>query len=325
MRVLVTGASGYVGNRVCRVLIDSGHDVIASIRSQEDGDNIRATVDKIEVGDIEPETDWTEALKNVDGVIHLAARAHILKDIHPDPLAEFRRINCEGTQSLASAAVTAGVKRFVFVSSIGVNGDGQGMNYSGTGYSEKDEPAPKEPYALSKLEAEMALRHICTKSEMTYTIIRPPLVYGPGAPGNFRSLTGLLSKGIPVPLGAIHNRRSLIGLNNLADLLMICLDHHAAADETFTPADCCISTTELCSNISVGLSRKPWLMPIPIPLLKLLASLLGKGKTLEKLCGSLVVNPTHVLDKLGWNPKTPFEVGLKEMGAAYAGRPGSKP
>lgn len=240
-------------------------------------------------------------------LIHAAARAHIMKDEVADPLAEYRRVNVEGTLNLACQAVAAGVKRFVFISSIGVNG-----NISTRPFRVDDQPNPAEPYAQSKWEAEQGLMKLAAETSMEVVIIRPPLVYGPDAPGNFGSLVRWIEKGVPLPLGAIHNKRSLVGIDNLVDLIIHCLDHPAAANQVFLAGDGeDISTAELLRGVGRAMGKPARLIPVPAGLLQFGATLLGRKAMAQRLLGSLQVDISKTRELLDWKPPYTVEEGLR--------------
>jgi len=260
------------------------------------------------VGDIGPETDWRDALEEVDEVIHLAARVHVMNDDPAESLEKFREVNVEGTRRLAECATAAGAKRFIFMSSIKVNGeetntekrrDKNSANIS----KEEDDPHPVDAYGMSKWEAEKILREIETKSGMEVTILRSPLIYGPGVKANFLKLIQLVDKGIPLPFGRIQNRRSFLGLTNLVDLICCCLEHPAAAGETFMASDGeDVSTPELLNRIAYALEKPCRMLPIPKSVIMLGGALTGKSGQIKRLCGSLQIDSSKVRRVLSWSP-----------------------
>ena len=251
------------------------------------------------------------AVPLVDTVIHLAARVHVMHERSADPLAEFRTANVGMTRNLAQWAATRGVKRFIFISSVKVNGE---STPSGQVFSADDTPSPEDPYAVSKMEAEHALSAACVNSSMEFVIIRPPLVYGPGVQGNFRSLVRWIKRGIPLPLGAISNRRSLLALDNLTDLIAICLIHPAAANQVFLAADGeDVSTTVLLHKIAAAYGKPSRLIPVSHFWLRQAGALLGKKAAVERLLGSLVVDTTKTRDLLGWTPSISMDEQLRKM------------
>lgn len=304
--VLVTGATGFIGRALVTAL--AGTDRFEVRAAGRAGRTAASPVQWVAVGDIDGDTEWRPALSGVEIVVHLAARAHIMRDTHDAPLAEFRRVNVDGTMNLARQAEAQGVRRFVFVSSIGVNGN----HTSERPFSERDPAAPAEAYAVSKLEAEQGLATLAGSGAMEVVVVRPPLVHGPGAPGNFGRLQRLVSRAPLLPLGATHNRRSLVGLDNLVDFIMTCMEHPAAANETFLVSDGeDLSTTDLIRLLSRALGRSPWLVPVPPGLLTVAATVLGRREMAERLLGSLQVDISKARQRLGWHPPLTVDEGLR--------------
>ncbi len=307
-RVLVTGASGFVGRRLTAMLAASGRDVRAALRTSASSPALPTGVDAVTVGDLDAATDWRAALEGVDSVVHLAARVHVMQDTAADPLAEFRRVNVAGTLNLAHQAALAGVRRLVFVSSVKVNGEG---TVPGRPYTADDAPAPLDAYGVSKHEAEMGLQDIGQATGLEITIIRPVLVYGPGVGANFEAMMRWLYRGVPLPLGAIDNRRSLVAVDNLADLIVACLDHPAAANQVFLASDGeDVSTTVLLRRTADALGKRARLLPVPVPVLRLGARLLGKQDFAQRLCGSLQVDIGKTRNRLGWTPPLTLQAAL---------------
>jgi UDP-glucose 4-epimerase len=262
------------------------------------------------VGELLPATDWGQALQGVDAVVHCAARVHLMQDDATDHLQAFREVNVYGTLNLANQAAQAGDRRIVFVSSIKENGE---ASQPGQPFSADDVPSPLDPYGVSKLEAERGLRKIEAQTGMEVVIVRPPLVYGPGVKANFASMLRWVASGMPLPLGAIHNARSLVALDNLVDLLVTCLKHPAAAGQTFLVSDGeDVSTTELLRCTAQAMGKKALLLPVPASLLELCATLLGKRAVAQRLCGSLQVDISKTSRLLGWIPPLTLDQGLSK-------------
>ena len=313
-KVLITGVNGFVGKTLSDELVIKGFNVNGTVRSVMSVD-FPGAITKFVIKDIDSKTDWQNALEGVDVVIHLAARVHVMKDTAIDALSEFRRVNVEGTLNLARQAVEAGVQRFIFISSIKVNGEGSIL---GQPYTPEDQPAPVDPYGISKREAEDGLRQLASETGMEVVIIRPPLVYGPGVKANFQSMMRWLDKGIPLPLGAIHNQRSLVSLDNLIDLIVTCIHHPAAANQIFIAGDGeDLSTTELLQRMAAALGKKAWLIPVPSFILEWGASLVGKQAITQKLCGSLQVDISKARDLLDWKPPVSVDEALRKTAQYY--------
>lgn len=308
MKVLVTGANGFVGRAVfLRLNGMSGVTPIGSVRraAKFEGDGATFATG----GELSAQTDWSGALAGVQAVVHTAARVHVMQEETADPLAEFRRVNVQGTMALARQAVEAGVRRFVFVSSIKVNGEATQLGFP---FTADDVPAPRDAYGVSKMEAERGLSALSEKTGMEVVIIRPPLVYGPGVKANFAAMMHWLQRGVPLPLGAIHNRRSLVALDNLIDLLVLCLTHPAAAHRTFLVSDDeDVSTTQLLRRMGQILGLQPRLIPVPVTILKLAAAMVGKSDVAQRLCGSLHVDISSTRQLLDWAPPMSLDEGLK--------------
>ncbi|MGD7035956.1 UDP-glucose 4-epimerase family protein [Methylotuvimicrobium buryatense] len=312
MKLLVTGVNGFIGQGLVKRLTDAGkYEVTGIVRNKSA--SIHSNIETVTVSEITAATDWQVVLKNVDGIVHLAARAHVLNDSSADPLAEFRKVNVEGTLNLARQAARAGVKRFVFISSIGVNG-----NSNEQPFTEMDRPSPVEAYAVSKYEAECGLQAIASETGMEVVIIRPPLVYGPNAPGNFRRLMDFAAKSIPLPFGAVDNKRSLIALDNLVEFIVICIDHPNAANEIFLIADGeDVSTIDLLKMTARAFGRKLLLIPVPVSWLYFAAKLIGEPGVAKSLLGSLRVDSTKAKRLLGWSPVITMEAQLQKAAEAY--------
>ncbi len=305
-KIVLTGANGFVGSRLFSALKGRARvQVVGLCRLLPHGGEGLALQ---AVGDLQ-RADLSALLPEVDVLIHAAARAHIMKDEVADPLAEYRRVNVESTLNLARQAGAAGVKRFVFISSIKVNGE---ATVNGKAYSADDTPAPEDAYGLSKLEAEQGLMKLAAETGMELVIIRPPLVYGPGVKGNFASMIRLVEKGLPLPLGSIHNKRSLAGIDNLVDLIIRCIDHPAAANQVFLAGDGeDLSTSELLRGVSNAMGKPARLIPVPAGMLQFVATLLGKRAMAQRLLGSLQVDISKTCELLDWKPPYTVEEGLK--------------
>jgi len=308
MRILVTGATGFVGKAVlARAASDSTCQVRGAVRHH--APDIPADIEPVRVGDLAPDTDWSRAVNGVDATVHTAARVHVMRESVADPLAEFRRVNVEGTLNLACQAAVTGVRRFIFISSIKVNGEG---TLAGQSYTADDAPAPVDPYGISKREAEDGLRQLAVETGMEVVIIRPPLVYGPGVKANFCNMMRWLCRGIPLPLGAIHNRRSLVALDNLVDFICVCLNHPAAANQTFLVSDGeDMSTTDLLRRMAHALRVPARLVPVPQDLLEWGAKMLGMDDLSQRLCASLQVDISKARTLLGWQPPVTVEMALR--------------
>lgn len=313
MTTLVTGANGFVGSALCARLCRDGvstRGAVRSLNSKPDG------AEAFAIGSLLAETNWTAALRKVELVVHLAARVHVMNDRSSDPLTEFRRLNVEGTAALARQAAAAGVRRFVFLSSIKVNGE---FTEAGQPFTADDEPAPEDPYGISKHEGEQLLRQIAAETGMEVVIIRPPLVYGPGVKANFESMMRWLARGVPLPLAAVtQNRRSLVALDNLVDLIVTCLHHPAAANQTFLVSDGeDLSTAQLLKRMGAAMGHPARLFCLPPALLKLGAAVLNKPGIYQRLCGSLQLDITKTRQLLGWTPPVSVDEGLRRAAEGF--------
>lgn len=312
-KVFLTGASGFVGGAVLRRLSSEGCEVIVAAR--KGGSKLPANVRTVTFEAFEEGNDWHGALAECDVVIHSAARVHVMNDSESDPLAAFRKVNVQGTLALARQAIAAGVKRFVFISSIKVNGEGTAK---GRPYTADDQPMPLDPYGVSKMEAEVELCKLAQQSGLEVVIIRPVLVYGPGVKANFLNMMRWLDRGVPLPFGAIDNRRSLVALDNLVDLIVTCIDHPAAANQTFLVSDDeDLSTTALLRRMAAALGKTARLLPIPAWALSAAAISLGKRSLSQRLCGSLQVDIRKTRELLGWQPPVKVDAALLAAARHY--------
>ena len=306
--VLVTGSTGFIGRSVVSHLHQNAKTfVVCAVRDSKN--SLPSTVKSVCIGGLTAETDWSAALQAVDVVVHTAARVHVMQDTAVDPLAEFRRVNVDGTLNLARQATAAGVRRFIFISSVKVNGEATALDQP---YFSDDVPAPLDAYGISKMEAEQGLRRISEETGMEVVIIRPPLVYGPGVKANFLSMMRWLWNGVPLPLGAIHNKRSLVALDNLVDLIVTCVDHPAAKNQTFLVSDGeDLSTSQLLRRMADALHRPARLFPVPASLLRLGAILVGRPDVTKRLCDSLQVDIAKTRQLLEWNPPVSVNEALR--------------
>ncbi|MDR0276661.1 MAG: NAD-dependent epimerase/dehydratase family protein [Paucimonas sp.] len=309
MKILVTGANGFIGRALCRALVAQGDEVLGVTRSG------RLDVAGVEVihADLDAAAPLREALQGVECVVHLAGRAHLLADTAQDPLAEFRAVNCDATLRLAQLAREAGCKRFVFMSSIGVNGS----HTDGQAFSESSPAVPHADYAQSKLEAEQGLWRMLEGDPMELVIIRPPLVYGVDAPGNFRRLLKLVSSGAPLPFALVNNQRTMVALENLVDFVQLACRHPQAANQLYLVADDqSVSTREIVEHLAVGMSRRCINLPVPVFLLRWTLAAIGRKSLHTQLCGSLVV-ANHKARALGWAPRLTARDALIATGRGY--------
>lgn len=313
-RVFLTGATGFVGSAVARrLLADGGCSLVCAVRS--DAAPVPSVAQSVVCRDFTVLDGWQAALSGVDVVIHSAARVHVMNDTEADPLAAFRRVNVEGTLNLARQAAAAGVKRFVFISSIKVNGE---RTQPGKAYRADDAASPQGPYGVSKHEAEQQLLQLAAEGGIEVVIIRPVLVYGPGVKANFLAMMRWLERGVVLPFGAIGNQCSLVALDNLVDLIVTCASHPAAANQIFLVSDGeDLSTTELLRRMAAALGKPARLLPVPAWMLSLAATCLGRKALSQRLCGSLAVNIDKTRALLGWTPPVKVDAALSATARHY--------
>ncbi|MDP1681014.1 MAG: SDR family oxidoreductase [Burkholderiales bacterium] len=307
MKVLVSGANGFVGSALCARLAASGVDVVPAVRSAS------GLPHEVAVGNLDESTDWRSALVRCDAVVHLAARVHMMNDTVQNPLALYRATNLDATLNLARQAAQAGVMRFVYISSVKVNGEGRDVPYR-----ETDVPAPDNPYAISKWEAEQGLQRIARETGLEVVILRPPLVYGPGVKANFLRLMRMVGRGWPLPLGAIRNRRSLLYLGNFVDAIRVCVEHPAAAGQTFLLDDGePVSTPDLIRAVARAMGRPVRLPAVPVGVLEMGGALLGKRAAVARLTDSLFVDGSAIRSRLGWVSPYTMQQGLDATVAGW--------
>jgi nucleoside-diphosphate-sugar epimerase len=344
MYILITGANGFIGTALCGKLLSKKWQVRGTVRSSNRPIKVSTGINTMQTDSIGPDTNWSKALASVDCVVHLAARVHVIRNRDYDPLELFRKVNVLGTEHLAREAALANVRRFIYMSSVKLNGEGTGGGSQKSprlntlegnpvqrgrevrdqeavlkgAFSEKDSPKPQDPYGISKYEAEKILRKVSEETGMEMVILRPPLVYGPGVKANFLRLLKVVECGIPLPLASINNRRSLIYLGNLVDAIVTCIEHPRAAGNTYLVSDGeDVSTPELIRRISSALGRPSRLFPFPPVLLKMAGGITGKSAAMDKILGSLTVDCSKIRRELDWQAPFSMEQGLKETAKWY--------
>ncbi|KJY84166.1 UDP-glucose 4-epimerase [Vibrio galatheae] len=307
-KLLITGYSGFVGACLCNTLKGLYNLNLLGRKKSDQGILFKSTIGK--------DSEYAEALQGVDVVVHCAARVHVMNDSVPSSIDEYRTVNTHGTENLARQAAAAGVKRFIFVSSIKVNGECTPLDKP---YTSADPHAPEDGYGLSKSEAEQQLFDIGKETGMEIVVIRPTLVYGPGVKANFASLMSLVGMGIPLPFSCINNnKRSLVSVTNLVDLIVTCIDHPKAANEVFLVSDDQdVSTSEMVKYMAKALGKPTWQIPVPFWCYNLVGKILGKKDVVDRLTGSLQVDISHTKDTLGWAPPQSLEDGFRETAQAF--------
>lgn len=308
MKILITGANGFLGSAVANKLINGNIQTVRAVR--------KGGPDDVSIGDIDGETDWGDDLIGVDCIVHCAARVHVMNEVSADPLFEFRRVNVDGTLNLARQAAESGVLRFVFISSIKVNGESTILGHP---FIADQTPAPRDSYGVSKYEAEIGLMALSEKSKMEIVIIRPPLVYGPGVKANFLSMMNWLWRELPLPLGGLRkNRRSFIFIDNLVSIIITCINHPAAANQIFLVSDDeDLTTTGLLERMALALGRPLYLISVPTTLIVLASKLFRRPDVAQRLCDSLQVDIKKAKDFLNWAPPFTVDEGLRQTAAYF--------
>ncbi|SON50951.1 UDP-glucose 4-epimerase family protein [Vibrio tapetis] len=306
---LITGANGFLGKQLVQSLGNKYSLVKSAVRVCDE--NITLSENVQEVGSINGSTNWQSALTGVDVIIHTAARVHVMSDESSDSLAEYRDVNTLGTLNLARQAIDSGVKRFIFISTIKVNGE---STLLGAPYTSTDIPAAEDFYGQSKAEAEEKLLELASKSDLEVVIIRSPLIYGPEVKANFASLLNLVNRGVPLPFGCItSNKRSLVYVNNLVDLVITCIEHPQASNQIFLVSDDHdVSTSEMVRQMAKSLGKPQWQLPVPKCCYNLMGNICGKKDIIDRLLGSLQVDISHTKEVLGWRPPYSFEDGFND-------------
>jgi nucleoside-diphosphate-sugar epimerase len=318
VKILVTGANGFVGLPLSEYLTAAGHQVVGAVRSRDSLSVVNSHIQLKAIGNIDDITDWQDYLGSVECVIHLANRAHVMDEQSSNSLALYRNVNTAGTLHLARQAAAVGVKRFIFISSIKVNGD---STLPSQAFTHKDQHIPVDPYGLSKYEAELGLKLIAEQTGLEVVVIRPPLIYGPGVKANFLKMMQWVEKGIPLPLGAIQNQRSMLGLDNLINFIELCLTHPDATGQTFVVSDDHdVSTTKLLKEIAAAMHRPSRLLSIPQCFIEKLLILLGQRHISERLCGSLQLDISLAKTRLSWKPPHTFKDQLNKTVIDYLSR-----
>ena len=312
-RIFITGATGFIGQALCKRMLTEGWQIRGSVRSSSQLNNLPVGVDAFQIELIEPDTHWKKALEGVDTVVHLSARVNLMNEYSKDSLALYRQVNVAGTERLSRAAAASGCRRFIFMSSVKVNGEERAQPYT-----ERDIPKPLDPYGISKWEAEQVLHEIAEATGLEVVILRPALVYGPGVKANLLRLLKVVDRGIPLPFANVNNRRSLIYLENLLDVIVTCINHPKAAGQTFLVSDGKdLSTPELIRLMAEAMGRKVRLFSFPPGMLKTMGKITGRSAEIDRLIGSLCVDSSKIRTMLGWKPPYVMAQGLKETAKWY--------
>ena len=312
MKVFVTGANGFIGKALCKRLISENFIVFGAVRSRRVS-QVSPGVAAVEIGDIDNNTNWGMALSETDFVVHAAARVHMMNDPSSEPLTAYRKVNVQGTENLARQAAELGVKRFIFLSTVKVNGE-----ENRKAYTESDTPSPMDSYGISKMEAEKIITDISVKTGMETVILRPPLVYGPGVKANFLRLLRVVDRGIPLPLASTKNQRSMIYVENLVDAILQCMRNPYAAGQTYLVSDGQnVSTPGLIRMIAAALQKQPRLFRFPPLALYMAGRLTGRGPAVDRLIGSLTVDTGKIRNELGWTAPFTLEEGLRNTAFWY--------
>ena len=318
MNLLVTGANGFIGYKLCEKVLNIGWHVRGTVRPSTYRNNLPFDVDVVPIEEIGPLTDWSKVMSDVDTVVHLAARVHEINDIAADVSDAYRSVNVAGTERLARMAVASGIRRFIYLSTVKVNGEERSSPYT-----EKDNPKPIDPYGISKWESEKRLHEIINHTELEVVILRPPMVYGPGVKANFLRLLNVVERGIPLPLANVNNHKSLIYLENLLDAIVTCINHPRAAGQTFLVSDDRdLSTPELIRLMAQAMGRKVRLFSFPPDMLKIMGKITGRSAEIDRLLGSLCVDSSKIRRMLEWKPPYNIEEGIRETAKWYLKSPG---
>jgi len=307
-KILITGSTGFVGQKLCKKLISANYSIREAVRSNSEKQ--LGIKEIFNVGEIDKSTNWSASLQDIDCVIHCAARAHVMNENKLDTLATYRKVNVDGTRNLAEQCAKAGVKRLIFLSSIKVNGEKTKVSFS---FRHDDNPKPEDAYGISKWEAELALQKVSKKYGIEIVIIRAPLVYGPNVKGNFLKLINIAARRIPLPISRVNNVRSFVGVENLIDLISCCIKHPAAAGKIFLVSDNKdMSTPELLKKIGKAMGKCQYFIPLPVSILQFLGAIIGKSSEIERLVSNLQVDCNNTFEVLGWRPPVNSDDAITE-------------